>query len=144
MRKGIPRVNCQQGRGQSRSSQNICNMGMETTHQRQRNPRIHGILQLLSTIHRRIQQNSQTTIRQDKERKHLGIGRKRTRSIRRITKKIVFSPCVDTFQTRKAPSDRNRPMEVRLFRNPFSTRRRWQMETHCLSIEDNGTSGMQL
>jgi len=57
-RNGIPRIYHQQRRSQSRPYQNSGHMGLETTYQQARNPRIHGILQLLPTIYRRIQQDS--------------------------------------------------------------------------------------
>jgi len=54
-------------------------MGLDDTQENQRNPMLPTILQLLSTIYRRIQQDSQTTIREDKKGMHrqLGMGRQR-------------------------------------------------------------------
>jgi len=48
-----------------------------------------GVLQLLSMIYRRFQQDGQTTICENKEGMHwqLGIGRQRTASVRRIKDK---------------------------------------------------------
>ena len=46
-RNGIPRIHHQQQRSQSRPNQNSSYMGLEPSYQQERNPRIHGILQLL-------------------------------------------------------------------------------------------------
>ena len=95
MRNRIPRIHHQQRRSQSRPYQNGSHMGLETTYQQERNPRIHGILQLVLTIHRRVQQDSQTPIRQNQEGRQMGMGRQGTRSVRRITTETMFNPNVD-------------------------------------------------
>jgi hypothetical protein len=56
----------------------------------------------------------------------------------------MLNPSVNTFQTRQTSSNRNRRLEIRLLRNPITTRRRRQMETNRLPIKDNGTRRMQL
>jgi len=56
-------------------------MGLESTYQQKGNSEIHVILQLLSTLYKRIQQNGQTTIRSNQERCHLGVGKQRTNSL---------------------------------------------------------------
>jgi len=68
-------------------------MGLEDTQENQENPMFARILQLLPTFHRRVQQDSQTTIRKNKKGVHwqLGVGRQRTTSIQRIKNKTHHS-----------------------------------------------------
>jgi len=77
-RNRIPRIHHQQRRSQSRPYQNSSHMGLESTYQQKGNSGIHGILQLLPTLYKRIQQNSQTPVRLNQERCHLGMGKQRT------------------------------------------------------------------
>jgi len=94
-RNGIPRIHHQQRRSQSRPYQNGSHMGLETTYHQERNPRIHGILQLLPTVYRRIQQDSQTPIRQNQERRQMGMGGQGTSGVRRIMTEVMLNPSVD-------------------------------------------------
>ena len=80
---------------QSRPYQNSSHMGLETTYQQERHPGIHGILQLLPTVYRRIQQDSKTPIRQNQERRQMGMARQGTSSVRRITTEVMLNPSVD-------------------------------------------------
>jgi len=57
---------------------NCSHMGLESTYQQKWNSGIHGVLQLLSTLYKWIQQNSQTTIRSNQERCRLGMGKQKT------------------------------------------------------------------
>jgi len=53
-------------------------MGLETTHQQKGNPGIQGILQLLSTVYWRIQQDSQSPIGQNQGGRQMGLARQGT------------------------------------------------------------------
>jgi len=68
-------------------------MGLDNTQENLGNRMFPGVLQLLQTVNRRVQQDSQTTIRKDKKGVHrqLGVGRQRTTSIRRIKDKTHHS-----------------------------------------------------
>jgi len=145
-RNRIPRIHHQQRRSQSRPYQNSSNMGVETTHQQERNPRIHAILQLLSTVCRRIQQDSQTPIRQniDQERRQMGMGRQGTSGVRRITTDVMLNPSVDILPTGETTLSRNRPFKICLLRHIIPTRRGRKMETDRVSVKEDGTCRIQL
>ena len=119
-------------------------MGLETTHQQKRNPRIHRVLQLLSTVYRRIQQGGQTPIRKNQERHHMGMGGQGTGSLWRVTTGALLNPGVDILQAREATTCRNRGLEIRLLRNNISTWRRRKMEANSVSVENHGACQMQL
>src|SRR5712691_6005497 len=56
----------------------------------------------------------------------------------------MFNTGVDILQTRKTAFNRNRRIEICVFRNPISTGRGREMETDCLSFENDDTGRMQL
>jgi len=137
-RNGVPRIHHQQRRSQSRPYQNSSYMGLETTHQQERNPGIHGILQLLSTVYRRIQQDSQTPIRQNQERRQMEMGRQGTSGVGRITTEVMLNPSVDILQARETTAGQNRRFKICLFRHIGPTRQRREVEADSVSVKDDG------
>jgi len=111
-RNGIPRIHHQQRRSQSRPCQNDSHLGLESSYQQKGNPGIHGILQLLSTLHRRIQQNRKTSIRLDQERHPMEIGGQRTNRCWRTTTKAMLNPSVDILQTRETTPFWNQHIKI--------------------------------
>lgn len=119
-------------------------MEMATTTKHQRNTRIHGLLQLLLEIHRRIQQDGQTFIRPDEKGHILGMGTKRTKRVQQIAKKIMFNTGVDILRTRKKVDDQNGCFKIHLFWETRTTRRGRNMETDSISVKNHGAGRMQL
>src|SRR6201996_9853660 len=91
-RNRVPRIHNKSRRNQDGSSQDTSYMGLEDPEEQNRHSELLRILQLLSKIHRRIQQNRKTTIRQNAEeiRRQMGMDRQRTARIRR-TKKETYN-----------------------------------------------------
>jgi len=77
-------------------------MGLEGTYQQNRDSGIYRLLQLLSTLYKLIQPNSQTTIRSNEERCHLGVGRQGTTRLWRAKTEVMFNPGVDILQSGKS------------------------------------------
>jgi len=121
-------------------------MGLDNTQENQGNPMFPRILQLLQTVHRRVQQDSQTTIRKNKKGVHwqLGVGRQRTTSIRRIKDKTHDSTSTGLLRPPRTDQNRNGGLKIRLFRYTITAMPGRKMETSGLPIEDNVGRGMQL
>src|ERR1700760_4432360 len=114
-------------------------MGLEDAKKQNRCPKFFGILQLLPKIHRRIQQNRKTTIRQNAEeiRRQMGMDRQGTTRIRRTKKETHNSTSYGSLQPPSSHQDRNRRIKIRLFWYPITAVRRWKMETSGLPIKDD-------
>jgi len=104
------------------------------------------ILQLLPTIYRRIQQDSQTTICKDKRGMHwqLGIGRQRTTSLRQIKDKTHYGASTGLLRPPGSKQNRNRRLEIRMLRYVVTTIPGRKMETSGVPIQDNVGRRMQL
>ena len=74
----------------------------------------------------------------------MGMGGKRTTSIRRAQEKTYHNTGYGPFRPQGTNQTRNRRFEIRLFRNPVTTMRGWEMETSGLPIQDNAGRRMQL
>ena len=69
-RDGISRIHYWTRGGQDRPCQDTSHLGLDDPQENKRNSMLPRILQLLSTIHRRFQQNGQTTICKNKKGMH--------------------------------------------------------------------------
>jgi len=145
-RNRIPRVHHWTRRGQDRPSQDTSHMGLENTQENQGNPMLPRILQLLPTIYRRIQQDSQTAVRRDKKEMHRqpGIGRQRAKSIQGTKDKAHHSTSAGLFQPPRHNQDRNRGLKICLVRQIIATMPRREMETGGIPIQDHVKCRMQL
>jgi len=121
-------------------------MGLDDPQNNQGNTMLPRFLQLLPTIYRRIQPNSQTTIRKNEEGMHrqLGVGRQRTPRVRRIKDKTHHGTSTGILRPPRRDQNRNRGLEMRLFRYTVSTMPGRKMETSCVPIQDNVKRRMQL
>ena len=145
-RDRIPRIYHWTRRGHNRSSYDTSHLGLDNTQENQGNPMFPGILQLLLTIYRRFQQDGQTTICKNKEGMHwkLGMGRQRTARFRRIKDKTHHGTSTGILRPPRRDQNRNRGLEMRLFRYTVSTMPGRKMETSCVPIQDNVKRRMQL
>src|ERR1700761_4823548 len=143
-RNRVPRIHNKSRRNQDGSSQDTSYMGLEDPEEQNRHSELLRILQLLSEIHRRVQQNRKTTIRQNAEeiRWQMGMDRQGTASIRRTTKETHNSTSNGPLQPYGSNQDRNRRINIRLFWYPITTVRRWKMETSGLPIKDDARRRM--
>jgi len=118
---------------------------MENTQENQENPMLPRILQLLLTIYRWFQQDSQTTIRQNKEEMHqqLGMGRQRTARVGRIKENTHHSTSTGLLRPPRTDQNRNRRLKIRLLRYTFTTMPGRKMGTSGVPIEDNVGRRMQ-
>src|SRR6201995_3914941 len=121
-------------------------MRMEDAKKQNRYPKLFRILQLLPKIHRRIQQNRKTTIRQNAEeiRRQMGMDRQGTARIRRTKKETHNGTSYGPLQPCGTNQDRNRRIKIHLFWYPVTTVRRRKMETSGLPIKDDARRRMQL
>jgi len=121
-------------------------MGLDNTQENQRNPMLPRTLQLLPTIYRRIQQDSQTSICKDKKGMHwqLGMGKQRRASFRRIKDKTHYGASTGLLRPPRTNKNRNRRLEVRLLRYPVTTMPERKMETRGVPIQENVGRQMQL
>ena len=119
---------------------------MDNSKIEERHPKLPRILQLLQTVYRRIQQNSQTSLSAHRKevRQQLGMGRQRTKSIRRAQNKTHHVASTGTFQTRSTNKTRDRRLKICVFRDPVTTMRGREMETGGLPIKDDARRRMQL
>jgi len=80
------------------------------------------VLQLLPSIRRRLQQNSQATIRKDKKGtlRQLGVRRQGTKGIQRTKDKTHQSTSTSLLRPPRTDQDRNRHLKIRLLPNPIS------------------------
>jgi len=89
-------------------------MRLDNTQENQGNPMFPRILQLLHTVHRRVEQDSQTTIRKNKKGVHwqLGMGRHRTTSIRRTKDKAHHSTSTGLLRPPRTDQNRNGRLKI--------------------------------
>ena len=109
---GVPRIHHRKRGNQSRSHQNLSNMGMGQTNKSKGNPKVHGILQLLQKVHRRIKPQSKTLIPVNKEGPEMGMGKKGRRSVRRNQNPPHFSTNPDTLWSKKNQSRSKRTLQT--------------------------------
>jgi len=121
-------------------------MGLDNTQENQENPMFDRVLQLLQRVHRRIQQDSQTTIRKDKKEMHLqlGVGRQRTTSIRGIKDKTQHATSTGLLRPPRTDQNRNRCFKIPLLRYIITAMSGWKMETSGVPIQDDVGRRMQL
>jgi len=145
-RDRIPGIHHWTRRSQERPRQGTCHIGLDNPQENKANPMLPRILQLLLTIYRRIQQNSKTTICEDKEEMHrqLGMGKQRTTSIRRIKDKTYHSTSTGLLGAPRIDQNRNRRLEIRLLRNIVTTMPGRKMETSGVPMQANVGRRMQL
>jgi len=145
-RNRIPRIYHWTRRGQDRPSQNTGHLGLDNPQENQGNPMLPRVLQLLQTIYRRFEQDSQTTIRKNEKRMHwqLGMVRQRTASIRRIKDKTHHSTSTGLLRSPRTNQDRNRPLKIHLLKYTVTTMPGRTMETSGIPIQDNVRRRMQL
>src|ERR1700712_1788063 len=93
------------------------------------NPMLPRILQLLPTVHRRIQQNSKTALRENRKetRQQMGVGRKGTTSIRRNEKETHYRPGTGPLRPLGTTQNRDRRLEICLHGDPVATMQGRQM-----------------
>jgi len=145
-RDGISRIHYWTRRGQDRPSQDTSHLGLDDPQENKRNPMLPWVLQLLSTIHRRLQQNGQTTICKNKKGMHwqLGMRRQGTTSIRRIKDKTHHGTSTGLLRPPRTDQNRNRRLKIRLFRYTITAMPGRKMETSRIPIQDNVGRRMQL
>ena len=145
-RNRIPRIHCQPRRCQDRPCQNTSHLGMDDPKIKKGNSMLPRILQLLSKVHRRVQQNSKTTLREDRKetRPQLGIGGQRTTRIRRTKNETHHPTRTRPFRPHGTTQNRNRRLEICLLWNCITTIRGRQMETRRHSVKNNKRCRMQL
>jgi len=145
-RNRVPRIYHWTRRGQNRPSQKTGHLGLDGPQKDDGNTMLPRVLQLLQTIYRRLQQDSQSTIRKDKQGMHreLGIGRQRTTSIRQIKDKTQYGTGTDLLRPSGTNQDRNRCLKIRLLRYTVTTMAGRKMETSGIPIQDNVGRQMQL
>jgi len=121
-------------------------MRLDNTQENQGNSMLPRVMQLLPTIYRSLQQNSQATIRKDKKgmRRQLGVGRQGTKNIRRTRDKAHHSTSTGLLRPPRTDQDRNRRLEIRLLRNTLSAMQGWAMEASGILIKNNVRRLMQL
>jgi len=121
-------------------------MGLDKTQENQGNPMFPMILQLLPTVHRTVQQDSQTTIRKNQKTVHwkLGVGRQRTTSIRQIEDKTHHSTSTGLLRPPQTNQNRNGRLKILLFRYTITVMPRQKMETSCVLIQEDVGRRMQL
>ena len=104
------------------------------------------MLQRLSMIHRRLQQDGEAPLPSYSEEVwwQMGMGGQRTNGIRWTQNEIHNITSTGPLQTRSTKEARDRHVEIPLFRNHISTIRQWEMETSSLPIEDDDGRRMQL
>ena len=121
-------------------------MGMDNYKIEEGYPELPMILQLLQTVYTRVQQNGQTPIPTNREevRQQLGLGKQRTRSIRRAQEETHHITSPGTLQTRSTYKTRNRHLEICVLRNPVPTMRGQEVEASGLPIKNNAGRQMQL
>jgi len=122
-RNKIPRIYHWTRQGQDRPSQDTSHLGLDNPQEDLGNPMCPRILQLLPTIHRRFQQNSQTAIRKNKKEMYwqLGMGRQRTASIRRIKDKTHQSTSTELLRPPRTDRNRNRCLKIDFLRYTVTT-----------------------
>jgi len=105
-----------------------------------------GVLALLSTIYRRLQQDGQTSICENKEGMHwqLGMGRQRTASIGRIQDKTHHGTSTGLLRPRRANHNRKRSLKISLLWYTMTIIPGWKMETSGVLIQDNVGRRIQL
>jgi len=104
------------------------------------------ILQLLPTIYRRFQQDSQTTIGEDNEGMHwqMGMGRQRIASVRRIKDKTHHNTSTGVLRPPRTDQNRNRRLKIRLLQYTVTTMPGRKIEMSGVPIQDNVERRMQL
>jgi len=142
----VPRIYHRTRRGQDRPSQNRGHLGLDDPQKNQGNTMLPRVLQLLQAIYRRLQQESQTAIRQNKEGIHrqLGIRRQTTTSIRQIKDKTHQSTGTDLLPPSGTTQDGNRRLKIRLLWSTVTTMPGWKMEATGIPIQDNVGRRMQV
>jgi len=145
-RDGISRIHHWTRRGQDRPSQDTSHLGLDDLQANKGTPMLPRFRQLLPTIHRRFQQNIQTTICKNKKGIHwkVGMRRQRTASVRRIKNKTHHSASTGLLRPPRTDQNRNRCLEIRLLRYAVTTIRGPNMETSGVPIQDNVGRRMQL
>ena len=133
-------------RHQSKSIQDTGNMRLDNPYDKEANTVVPRILQLLSTIHRRIQQNSKTPQwwHSEEVQWQMGMGVKGTTSIRQTQKKTHNNTGYGLLQSQGTDQTRNRHFEIYLLRNSITIVWRQEMETSGLRIQNNARRRMQL
>jgi len=145
-RNRISRIYHWTRRGQDRPSQDTGHLGLDSPQENKGNPMLPWVLQLLLTIYRRFQQDSQATIRKDKEgmRRQLGVGRQGTKGIRRTENKTYYSTSTGLVRPPRADPDRNRCLKIRLLRNTIAAMQGRKMEASGIPIKNNVRRRRQL
>jgi len=145
-RNGMSRIHYWTRRGQDRTGQDTSHLGLDYPEENKRNPMLPRVLQLRWTIHRRFQQNGQTTICKNKKGMHwqLGMGRQGTTSIRRVKDKTHHGTSTGLLRPPRTDQNRNGRLKIRLFRYIITTMPGWKMETGCIPIQDDVRRRMQL
>jgi len=143
---GIPRIYHWTRRGQNRPSQETSYLGLDDPQENQGNSMLPGFLQLLPTIHRRFQQDSQTMICKNKKGMHwqMRMGRQRTASFRRIKDETHHGTSTGLLRPPRTGQNRDRRLEIRLLRYTVTTMPGRKVETSGVPIQDNVGRRMQL
>jgi len=104
------------------------------------------LLQLLPTIHRRVQQDGQTTICKNKKgiQWQLGMGRQSTASVGRIKNKTHHGTSTGLLRLPHTNQNQNIRLEIRLLRYTVTTMPGWKMDPRGVLIQDNVGRRMQL
>jgi len=138
-RNRIPRISHWTRRDQDRPSQETSQLGLDNLQKDKGNAVLPRLMQLQQTIHRRFQQNIQTTIGENKKGidRQLRIGRQRTPSIRRIEDKTQHSTSAGLVQLRRTNQYLTRCHKICLLWDTVTTMPRWEMETSGIPIQDN-------
>ena len=114
-------------------------MGLDNTQDKQGNPILPMILQLLPTIYRMFQQDSQTAIHENKEGmdRQLGMGRQRTASMRRIKDKTHHSTSTGLLRPPRTNQNQNRRLKIPLHWYTVTTMAGRKMETSGVPIQNH-------
>ena len=142
----IPRIHHWTRGGQDRPSQDTSYMALDNTQENQEHPMLPRILQLLPTMYRRFQQDSQGTIRENKEgmNQQRGIGRQTTTIIRPIKALTHHSTSTGILRPPHTDQNLNRRLKIPLLRYSVKTMPGQQMETSGIPIQDNVRRQMHL
>ena len=145
-RDGIPRIYHWTRRGQDRPSQDTSHLGLDDPQENKGHPMLPRLLQLLPTIHRRVQQDGQTTICKNKKEMHwqLGMGRQRTVNLRRIKDETHHGTSTGLLRHPHTNQNRNGCLKIRLLRYTITAMPGRKMETSCVPIQDDDGRRMQL
>jgi len=142
----IPRIYHWTRRGQDRTSQDTGHLGQDSAQENPGNPMRPRVLHILLMIYRRFQQDSQTAIRKNEKGMywHLGMGRQRTTSNRRVKDKTHHSTSTGLLRPPCTNQDRKRGLKMHLLRYTITTMPGREMEASGIPIQDNVGRQIQL